>query len=77
MLSEGYDIFTVNDPSVAAELKVARPIACPLTRTLSVAYEHNQDCILLSHLKAIENITNNSLLRIVLLFVRGGVAKIP
>ena len=42
ILSEGYDVFTIGHPAVAVELKVARPVAYPLTWTLSVAYEHTQ-----------------------------------
>ena len=38
MWYEGNDIFTVERPAVAVELKVARSIAYPK----SVAYEHNQ-----------------------------------
>ena len=38
----GYDVFTVDHLAVAVELKVARPIAYPLTWTLRLAYEHNQ-----------------------------------
>ena len=35
-------MFTVDHPAVVVELKVAWPITCILTRTLSVAYKHNQ-----------------------------------
>ena len=42
MLEEGYDVLTVDHPAVAVELEVARPVGYPLTRTLSMAYEHNQ-----------------------------------
>ena len=44
MLQEDHDVFTVDHPTVAVDLKVARPspIAYSLTRMLSVAYEHNQ-----------------------------------
>ena len=42
MLSQGCDVSTVDYLAVAVELKVARPIAYPLTQTLGVAYEHNQ-----------------------------------
>ena len=39
MLKEDYDVFKV---AVAVELKIARPMAYPLTQTLRVAYENNQ-----------------------------------
>ena len=38
MSQEGYDVFTVDHPTVAVDLKLARPIAHPLTQTLSVWY---------------------------------------
>ena len=38
MLLVGYDVFTVDHPAVAVELKVARLIAYPLARMLRVAY---------------------------------------
>ena len=42
MLQEGYYVFTLNHPAVAAKLKVAGPIAYSLARTLSMAYEHSK-----------------------------------
>ena len=41
-VQEGYDVFTVGHPAVAVELKIAWPIDCPLSRTLSVAHKNNQ-----------------------------------
>ena len=46
--------------AVTVELKVARPMAYPLTQTLSVAYKHSQVCLF--QLKAIENIRNSYIL---------------
>ena len=42
MLKEGYDVFIVDHPTVAVELRIDRPLAYPLTQTLRVAYELNQ-----------------------------------
>ena len=57
MFQEGYDVFTVNHPAVAVELKVARPIAYPLARTLIVASGYD-----IFHSEAIENIRNSYLI---------------
>ena len=63
MLQQGNDVLTVDHSAVPMELvlKVARPITYILTRTLSVAHEHNQPNICLFHHKAIENMRNSYL----------------
>ena len=51
MLKEDYDIFTDDQPDVAVELKVARPIIYTFTWTLT--------SICLFHRKTIKNIRNS------------------
>ena len=52
-------MFSVGHSAVAAELKVARPRAYPLTWTLNVAHKHNQVyvCFILKLLRISETVT--------------------
>ena len=62
MLLKDHDVFTVDHPAVAVELKVARPITYPLTQALSLSYEHNQVHVyfILRLLKISETVTGYS-----------------